>query len=335
MAPVTRRVFAGFAAVSAAAALALPARASGRLRLAPQFFPGETLTYQLDLRSTIHSHSRGPIRNPEAATRLDLSVSAIVRLEVLGLEPGASPGAAGRSARLRATYVTVDAAAHSDAYDPATRALLEQYGRLKGRSIEFTLASDGSIREIRGLDEILADERARAAMKEALSNFVLAGGLPARGVAIGEKWSSERPVTAVPLLGLVWHIDSRYLRDEPCQPKALAGQARETLPEATRTCAAIETRSESVRRNAPRDPTPPELRAQGLRTSGRWGGAGESLTYVSLQTGWVVSVTETGLESMDLVIATADRSSRVEYLSELETQSQFTLLSERLPEPGH
>jgi hypothetical protein len=333
MARAIRGMVAALVAVSAACALAPPACAATRVQLAPRFVPGETLTYQLDLRSTIRSRARGPIRNPEAPTRLDLSISAIVRLDVLGVEPAGSPGAA-ESARLRATYQTVDATAHSDAYDPSTRGLLEQYGRLKGRSIEFTLEGDGSIRQVRGLEEILPDERARSGMEQALSKFVLAGSLPRRGIATGEKWSSERPVTAIPLLGLAWRLESRYLRNEPCQPKALAGRARGLLPEAARTCAVIETQSETVRRAAPRDRTPPELRARGLKTSGRWSGAGESLSYVSLETGWVVSVTATGMESMDLVIATADGSSRVEYAGELETQSQFSLLSEEMPGPG-
>jgi hypothetical protein len=330
MARVIRGVLVALAGASAVCVPAISARAAGRVRLAPRFVPGETLTYQMDLHSTIRSRSRGPIRNPEAATRLELSISAIVRLEILGIEPGASPETP-ESARLRATYDTVDATADSNSYDPATRALLEQYGRLKGRSIEFTLASDGSISQVQGLEEILPDERARSAMEQALSNFLLAGALPRRGIAIGEKWSSERPVTAIPLLGLAWRIDSTYLRNEPCQPKSLAGQAEGSLPETGRSCAVIRTRSETVRHSVPRDATPPEFRERGLRTSGRWNGAGESLSYVSLETGWVVSVTATGLETMDLVIATADGSSRVEYAGELETQSQITLVSEKPP----
>jgi hypothetical protein len=318
------------AVVCAGACAAAAAHAANRVQLVPQFVPGETLRYQLDLRSTIRSRSRGPVKNPEAATRLDLSVSAIVRLEVLGAGAAASPGAA---ARLRATYETVDATAHSDAFDPATRTLLEQYGRLKGRSIEFTLERDGAITGVKGLEAILPDQQARTAMEESLGRLVLSGSMPRGGVAIGRKWSSEQPMTAVPLRGLVRRVDSTYLRNEPCQPRSLAAQAGAALPAAKETCAVIRTRSETLRRNAPRDQTPPEFLARGLRTSGRWSAAGESLSYVSLQTGWVVSVTATGMESMDLVIRTAVGASQVQYVGEFETQSQISLLSRKLPQP--
>jgi hypothetical protein len=322
---MARAISGMLAAVICAGACAAAAHAANRVQLVPQLVPGETLRYELDLRSTIRSRSRGPIKNPEAATRLDLSVSAIVRLEVLQAGGAASPGA---WARLRATYETVDATAHSDAFDPATRTLLEQYGRLKGRSIEFTLERDGAITAVKGLEEILPDERARRAMEQSLGRFVLSGSPAPGGVAIGQKWSSEQPVTVVPLLGLVRRVDSTYLRDEPCQPRALAA-----LPAANETCAVIRTRTETLRRNAPQDRTPPEFLARGLRTSGRWSAAGESLSYVSLTSGWVVSVTATGMESMDLVIRTAVGSSRVQYVGEFETQSQVSLLSRKLPQP--
>jgi len=299
-----------------------------RVVLAPRFVPGEMLRYDLDLRSTIRSRSRGPVKNPGAATRLDLSVGAIVRLEVLELGAEASPEAL---ARLRATYESVDATARSDAFDPATSAILEQYARLKGRSIEFTLEHDGRIAGVKGLAEILPDQQARSAMEKALSQFIFSAGLPAGGIAVGQEWSSERPVAAVPLLGLAWRLDSTYLRNEPCRAHALAAEAGGALPAAGETCAVIRTRSTTHRQNAPSDPTPPEFRERGLSTSGRWRAAGESLSYVSLASGWVVAVTATGIESMDLVIAGADGRSSVEYAAELEIQCQISLLSNNLP----
>ncbi len=94
------------------------------------------------------------------------------------------------------------------------------------------------------------------------------------------------------------------------------------------TCAVILTRYEITQPHPPRDATPEDYRKRGLRTAGRWTGSGESLSYVSLRTGWVVSVTQSGTEEMDLTVSTADGSSGVRYAGRVRSQSQVTLLSE-------
>jgi len=65
----------------------------------------------------------------------------------------------------------------------------------------------------------------------------------------------------------------------------------------------------------------------GLRTSGRWAGSGESLMYVALPTGRVVSTIQESTEEMDVTV-TGGPGSSVRYAGAVRTRSQVFLLSE-------
>src|SRR6202007_105073 len=110
-------------AIQAAGLFPLPVLASSdhqRVHLHPQFKPGDSLRYQIESQMTIAGTTTTPIVNPEGATQLKQSVSIVLRLDVLEVQPGA-PGsnAAPGPMRLRATYEKSSATSESDAYDPA------------------------------------------------------------------------------------------------------------------------------------------------------------------------------------------------------------------------
>ena len=155
----------------------------------------------------------------------------------------------------------------------------------------------------------------------------LAGGsgIPAAGVLPGENWTAERPIAA-PLRGVVWRSESTYLRDEPCRA-APAGVAVPTVE----TCAVILARFEISRHEAGGDSTPEEYRLRGLRTAGKLIGAGESLAYISLSSGWVMSVTQQGGEETDLTVTSVDDNSQVRYTGRIRRQSSMTLLPSAPP----
>lgn len=304
-----------------------------RVRLAPQFVPGHIFRYQMDFRTTTESHRAGVVEDPQAASQLEISWGGVVRVEVLSVEsapatPGPGNAAAGTPsrARLRTTYEKVDATARSDSYDPEAAAIAEQYRKLGGRAITFTLGADGKVGAIEGLDEIVADRRAAEATRDWLSQLAVGASAPQGGIALGQKWSSELPATGAPVAGLFWRTDSTYLRNERCRtlenPAASA-----TLPSAE-SCAVILTRFEIVQPRPVRDPTPEEYRKRGLRTAGKWSGSGETLSYVSLRSGWVVSITQSGTEEMDVTISLANGASSVRYAGRVRSQSQITLLPE-------
>jgi hypothetical protein len=76
-------------------------------------------------------------------------------------------------------------------------------------------------------------------------------------------------------------------------PDAADSSANSQLPA---DCAVILANLTLVRSKTVRDPTPPEFRKNGVTSVVKWNGSAQSLRYVSLTSGMVVSVTQTGTE---------------------------------------
>ena len=122
--------------------------AAERVKLLPNFKPGDVYRYQVDLRTSTVSQSTGPIADPQGSSKLDRVVTATVRLEVLKVESEANN--AGERIRLRTTYEQSSAKSKSDSYDPQEDEIEKQYKNLEGHSLEFTLEADGTVTEIEG-----------------------------------------------------------------------------------------------------------------------------------------------------------------------------------------
>jgi len=285
--------------------------------------PGETLGYLLEYRSTIRSRDIGPIYTPAASRQLNVSLGARMRLDVLSVKIDPRQG---RLTRLRVTYETCDASVHSDGYDPGAATLEKQLGNLRGRWFEFTIDEHGRIRDLAGLDRVEPDGSARNAIRAWLSAVTLPLGVWKSGLKPGKKWTREVPLEGVPLRGLAWRTRSVYQDDEPC-PRPL-GAPPQSRP---RTCAVITTRLETVRHGRHGGTTPPAYLRQGLKTGGHWTAQGESLSYVSLSSGLVVSSTATESDSMDLTIAADLSGSRLHYAGEARSSAQIALIAIRLP----
>jgi hypothetical protein len=76
-----------------------------------------------------------------------------------------------------------------------------------------------------------------------------------------------------------------------------------------------------VRSKASRDPTPPDFRKNGVTSAGKWNGSAQSLLYVSLATGMLVSVTQTGTEQMDVTL-TSNHNTSMRYAGRISSRSQ-------------
>lgn len=291
--------------------------------LAPKLTPGQSLRYQLDFRSQAKGNSTSSIADPQGVRVMHLSVSVLTRVDVLSAPPPAKPGTNTGALRLRSTYEKIAATVRSDVPDPDSEELERQFAKLEGKSFEFTMDADGRVRDIAGL-EGLSPEQAKAA-REWLTEFAGGDAAPPGGIVPGQKWTTEQDAgAALPLAGVKWVRESTYLRDEPCRANRQGPAGREN-------CAVILTRSLLFRKGDPKDATPAEYRAQGLTTAGTIEGTAESLTYISLTTGLVVSVTQSGTEQMDVSITSADGSSTIHYTADIKTESQLSLLSSQPP----
>jgi len=303
---------------------------------------GDSFRYHIESRTTTTGTATTPIVNPEAASQLKQVADFEVRLDVVGVQPAvnAIPGAA----RLRATYDKASATTESDAYDPAAAALDAQYNNLQGHSVEFTIEADGKISHITGLDEVVSNPSAAAAVRAWIDRFSPGANLPPEGIAIGQKWSAERPLDNTPLANLLWRTVSSYLRDEACeQPGQSASPAQNSAatshaapaatpaphstPSTAPLCAVILTSFDILRRGpANADATPEDYRHNGLRTSGTWTGKGESLDTISLRSGTLLRSTQTSTQKIDFEIVSAVSGSKIHYAGQVETQSEITLM---------
>jgi len=321
-------------ALCAASLIGAPAN---RIHLFPKFTPGETLRYRIETRMTTSGKMTTPIVNPESASQLKQSVNLLLRLDVLDAPPAAASGVAG-SVRLRATYEKSKATSESDAYDPAASSLEDQYDRLEGRTMEFTIEPDGKISGITGIDDALANPSTAATVRSWMNGLSSGAGLPKEGIEIGKKWTTEKPLDGSPLAGLIWRTESTYLRDEPCNapsdPSAASGPAPPPANPLGPACAVIVTRFEILRHgSAHGDATPPDYLHNGLRTSGTWTGSGESLDAISLASGMVIRSTQRGTQNMDFEIVSAASGSKLHYVGRVETQSEISLLPPASPQP--
>ena len=318
-----------------AAAQNLPAaQAPAPVSLQVRFVPGQVMRYRIALESTNSTRQTGLVQGPQSPAQLTVTWEATVRLEVIAAEsgdgrpsPSAGTGATGASPiRLHITYEQSAATVRSDTPEPRSEEIKQQYAQLAGRSIEFDLAADGRVSDVRGLDGLLSDENARAAVQQWIVQFSAGAAAPPGGVIPGQKWSSTLPAD-LPLAGLSWRTDAGYLRNEPCRP---ADPQNATAISDRPDCAVILARLSLLTSRSLRDPTPEEYRRNGLRTSGRWTGSGESLMYVSLGTGWVVSSTQESTQQMDVTITggPAGRGSAVRQTGSVSTRLQVSLLDD-------
>jgi hypothetical protein len=285
-----------------------PPVAQQRIHLAPKLVPGQSLRYQMDARTLTTSRSSGRIEDPQGPSKSDVTLAATLRMDVL-------PAAANAPLRVRTTYEKSSAAVSSDSFDASLAVLQERYQKLEGHAIEFSLDAQGKPTNYTGLESLYPDEKSAAAAREWFSQLTTGVQLPPEGIFPGQTWSTTRTnVPGMPLLGLTWRTESTYLRDAPCGPAAPAD-----------TCAVIHTRL-SVAQRPLRNATPDDYRRRNMRTSGKLSSSGESTTYISLRTGWLVSVLQTSLEEMDVVIVATDGGSQLRINGRVESTTHIQLL---------
>ena len=258
---------------------------------------------------------------------------------------------------LRMTYEKSAATIQTDGYDPDARSIQDQYQRLEGHAVEILLDARGKVTDISGGDDVFTTPQAARDAQGWISQLSAGIGAPGASVAPGQHWSTDQPATGIPLPDMFWHTDSSYERDEPCRQPALdvtpvasapplasaPSVAAPSVPTSAsdETCAVILTRVSLV-------PTKATLKAEsnaiknnaapsgsgatshgsvpkGMQTTGSWSGASESLIYVSLRTGWVVSVSQSGDEKMDVTVVSEHLDS-IRYAGTVHSHVNLLLL---------
>ena len=294
---------------------------SARIDLRPKLVPGQLLRYQVQLQTATNTKSSGAVSDPQGPSRLAVTWDATIRLEVLGVAstPGAETNPLSGPMRVRTTYERSAASVRSDSPDPQAEDIEQKYKRLEGQVIEFTVGTDGHVSDVRGLEGVIDDGQVRKAAEQWMAQ-VSGPAIAPEGVAVGQTWNSALPADSMPIAGMIWRSNSTYLRNEPCRPAESA-----PTDSSGEMCAVILTRQSILPRKQLRDPTPDDYRRNGLRTSGRWSGSGESLSYISLQTHSAVSVTQDSAQQIDFAVTNSSGKS-IRYAGTIETHSRVALL---------
>ncbi len=310
---------------------------SAKVQLTPHYSPGQVVRYQLESTTITNTRETGTISDPQGASALTVTWNATVRMEVLSAGKDAS-GKPDGSLRMRTTYEKSAATHSTDAYDPEAEGIENQYHNLEGKSFEFLIDPTGRVTSVAGFEESSQSGTSASALRVWMGQLAATSGAPRDGISIGQSWQSEQPVPASPLDGLAWRSRSTYLRNEPCKAVKSADVSgtpttNDSAGEASgeEMCAVIMTKVALVRlhgagRDAAHEATPPSYRKNNLRTFGEWTGDGESLSYVSLGTGRLVSVAQSSSEQMNFTVVSLQVGSNVHYDGAVKTRTQLSLL---------
>ena len=308
------------------------AAASPRVSLSPRFVPGQTFRYEMEFETTTNTRRTGFTSDPEGPSSLVVSWNATVRIEILPADEGTKGGV-----RLRTSYEKSAATVRSDTFDPVAAQTQEQFHSLEGKVIEFTLDAGGKVKYVAGLEGIVDSEKAAQSAREWIGQLSASAGAPPGGVAVGQSWSSEQPADSLPLAGRVWRTDSQYLRNEPCHPPnpdvpadaaaADAGNSPSDSQQASDCAVILANLSLARSKTAGRDQTPEDFRKNGVQSSGKWEGAAQSLVYVSLDTGMVVSATQSGSQQMDVTMTSNHENTSMRHSGSIASRSQVSLLA--------
>jgi hypothetical protein len=307
------------------------AAASPRVSLDPKFRAGQTFRYEMEFETTTNTSRSGLASDPQGPTSLVVDWNATVRMEVLPADASAPGGV-----RLRTTYEKSAASVRSDTFDPGAADTEERFKKLEGNVVELTLDAAGKLKYVAGIEGMVDSEKASQSARDWVAQLSASAGAPPGGVSVGQKWISEQPADSLPLAGLFWRTESEYLRNEPCHPPnpdvpEAPGRANsaESL-QASADCAVILANLSLASPKAVHDPTPPEFRKNGVRTEGKWSGSAQSLLYVSLASGLVVSVTQTGKEEMDVKFI-SNHNTSMRHAGTIASRSHAALL----PDDSH
>jgi hypothetical protein len=282
----------------------------------------------MEFETTTDTRRSGFGTDPQGPTSLEVNWDAIVRMEVLSTDASTPSGI-----RLRTTYEKSAATISTDSFDPAAAETMEQYKKMEGKVVEFTLDANGKVKSVAGLEGIVDTEKASQSAHDWISQLSASAGAPSGGVTVGQNWISEQPADSLPIAGLVWRTESTYLRNEPCHPANAEVPQSTSLDNSVATfpptmeCAVILANLNLMHAKGSHDPTPPDLRKNGVQSEGKWEGSGQSLLYVSLASGMIVSVTQTGTEQMDVKL-TSNHNTSMHYAGTIISRSQVALVAD-------
>jgi hypothetical protein len=271
-----------------------------RLDLFPKLRAGQTVTYRVAYHAEKRTKTQSSVVMAQSLPAPDTDVQGFLRLDILGVEREGSRS----TIRGRTNFQIFNS---QDASDN------------RGVSVEFTIAPNGRIDQIKNLDALSAEQQ--QAWQQWASTFGAAAAFPAGGIKLDQKWKSQEPEKSPsPISGLVWNRASTYLRNEPCRITEAGTPAQTqrstgapTSAASPETCAVVQTTAALKQKSSSKDSTPEDFKLHQLRTSGTASGSNKTLLYISLTSGLIIRSSDQADQSMHVTIAKSDNSNRLHY----------------------
>ena len=137
--------------------LAVAALAAGdkRINLLPKLHPGQTITYLIRFQSDKTVKTESKVVAPMAPNAAQIDAHGLLRVEIRDVQQ------AGRKATIhaRGRFLTLDSGVWLKRPGDKKPDWDKQRVDPSGKSIEFTISSDGSVNEVKGLDSLFPEQQ--------------------------------------------------------------------------------------------------------------------------------------------------------------------------------
>jgi hypothetical protein len=271
-----------FVVLSGVIAVAWPGD-GGRISLLPKLQNGSSLQYETRARIDRHVTTKSNVSTVVGPRQVRRDLASALRLDVQEMRMvDRRPMLSGET-----KIVALDAPAPDEA-------------SAKPSKVVFTVAGGGDIHVSEGADDL--DPEENLTWQFWAAQFAFGWTLPTGGVKLEEKWKSLEPEkTPAPIANLVWERETTYVQNDNCP----------VVPD--EECAVFLTKATLRQKSNPKETTPEDYKLHELKTSGTASGTNETVSYISLKTGFVMRATEDLQQSMEVTIAKTDGTNQIHY----------------------
>jgi len=297
---------------------------TARATLFPRLHAGQTFTYYIQYRIKKNVKTESRVVMPTGPQDAETDAEWLLRVDILDVHPQGERAAIHARSRFQSV---ASAMAQNNTGVPQTSSG-STAPSLESKPVDFTVLPDGRVDSITGLADLFPDQR--QVWQVWLRQFAIAGVFPRAGVKPGQSWKSSEPEQAPsPIVKLEWEKQATYVRDEPCAPIQFSETGIVTPKNSpTESCAVVLTSAILKQKSSPKDTTPGDFRLHALRTTGNASGKNETISYISLQSGLIVRVTEDAHQFMDVLVAKADASNQIHYNVEATGHTEVLLVAD-------
>lgn len=310
------------AGLAALVSPAIAAPATVPTSLFPRLHAGQTFTYLVQYRMKKNTKTESRVVTPAGPQDTEVDAQWLLYIEVLDVHPQDQRF----SIHARSQIQSVDSAL-SPKNAGGQISANKNPAASEAKSVEFTILPDGRTQSVTGLDALFPEQR--QAWDQWLRQFAIAGIFPRDGVKPHQSWKTIEDEQAPSLITrLQWDKKSTYVRDELCSPAELSENGSAPAPAAKpETCAVVLTQAVLKQKSPLKDTTPGDFRLHALHTTGTARGTNETISYISLQTGLIVRVTEDAKQLMDVLVVKSDGSNQIHYNIAAASHTEVLLLA--------